>query len=300
MYRLMEPYENRTQFLHFFLWIGLIIYFLTSSDWGSMTDDIITASGLSAKLIPSWQKVWWCVTEGAVASGLISAGGALKSLQHVSIIIGLPYTFFLCMLVPSLYRALKREAGDTDIREAKKFNTQLLDFLEGFSPLGGSPFPPCTHLVNIVLGLVLPGRAIFTVANKTAAENGESKCGAMMIAIAAQVLFMTWIIFELVEIGAKGSYVIGWVAFIFFGFIVAFTRHTARTLYGVWGSFVDDIFATLFLWPVVLAQVQMAVASENSDAPTYCASTDELETKMQSMEVKPMEVASVEVTEAQA
>ena len=34
----------------------------------------------------------------------------LRNLQKLSIIIGLPYTFFLCLMCPSLYRALKREA----------------------------------------------------------------------------------------------------------------------------------------------------------------------------------------------
>jgi hypothetical protein len=278
MYRLMEPYENRTQFLHFFLWVGLVIYFLTSSDSGSMTDDIITASGLSPKLIPWWQKVFWCCTEGAVALGLIRAGGALKSLQHVSIIIGLPYTFFLCMLVPSLYRALKREMGDEDILASKRFNTQLLDFLEFFRPRGGSPFGACGHLGRILLGLFVPAVPVFKVARKVAGDTGC--CGACLIALAAQLLHLAWLILEIAEVEFPGLHVVGWVCFVGFAFIVSYTRNSARVLYGVWGSYMDDVFSTMFLWPIVLAQASMAVESENKDAPTYFASTDEIEAEM--------------------
>merc|ERR1719375_2027268 len=156
IYLLMEPYENLQGFLHFTLWLGLVIYFLTSSDSGSMTDDIISASGLSANLVPAWQKVWWCWTEGLVAIALVNTGGALKSLQALSIIIGLPFTALLCMLVPSLFRILRKEAGEKEIAASKKFNTQLLDVLELFHALspGKSVCAPAEHAKAFLLGLV--------------------------------------------------------------------------------------------------------------------------------------------------
>jgi hypothetical protein len=177
MYKLMEPYGNCVQFIHFFLFFGLIIYFLTSSDSGSMTDDIITASGLAPTQIPVWQKVFWCFTEGIVALGLVGAGPALKSLQHVSIIIGLPYTFFLCMLVPSLYRSLKKEAGDSDIVESKKFNTQLLDIFELFVPKSGSPFPPGKHLQCIVMSTFAPFVPLTAIFKKAYPESPMTGLG---------------------------------------------------------------------------------------------------------------------------
>merc|ERR1719240_1628350 len=156
IYRIMEPYKNLTGCLHFVLWTGLVIYFLTSSDSGSMTDDIISASGLSAGFIPPWQKVFWCFTEGLVAIALIRQSGALSSLRALSIVIGLPYTFFLCLMVPACYRALKKEMKDVDIAISYRFNTQLLDILEFFQPRGGSPCGCGTHMYNLFLGLFVP------------------------------------------------------------------------------------------------------------------------------------------------
>jgi len=66
-----------------------------------------------------------CVTEGAVATGLVAAG-VERALRAISIVMGLPFTVVLCHLVLALYRALKKEMGDKDIRESKRFNTQVM------------------------------------------------------------------------------------------------------------------------------------------------------------------------------
>jgi len=271
IYRLMEPYTNRTEFIQFFLWLGLVIYFITSSDSGSMTDDIISASGLNASKIPIWQKCFWCFTEGLVAIALVNTGGALKALQHVSIIIGLPYTFFLCMMVPSLYRALKREAGDTDIVEAKRFNTQLFDFLELFKPNGGSPFSPCQHLLKIGLALVAP---CVPLKNALSKAYPASNLFVGLLAVVAQLLYVAWFVLQICEVEYHGVYILSWVMFSGYIFIVIFARAEMRRIYNVWGSYADDLYCSVFGFPIVLAQLQMAAETDNKDAPTYFAATD--------------------------
>jgi len=271
IYRLMEPYTNRTEFLQFFLWLGLVIYFITSSDSGSMTDDIISASGLAANKIPIWQKCFWCFTEGLVAIALVNTGGALKALQHVSIIIGLPYTFFLCMMVPSLYRALKREVGDTDILESKRFNTQLFDFMEMWKPNGGSPFSPAQHLVKIATALVAP---CVPLKNALSKAYPDSSLFVGVLAVTAQLLYLAWFILQICEVEYHGVYILSWVMFSGYIFIVVFARAEMRRIYNVWGSYVDDLYVSLFGCPLVLAQLQMAAETDNKDAPTYFASTD--------------------------
>jgi hypothetical protein len=277
IYHLMEPYANLTGALHFFLWIGLIIYFITSSDSGSMTDDIISASGLSAQHIPSWQKVWWCWTEAGVAIALITAGsGNAKAVQALSIIIGLPYTFFLCLMVPACYRVLKKSAGDEDIASSFRFNTQLLDVLVGYQPNGGSPCPPATHFMAFATALLVPFihvKAAFT------AVYPESKINGVMWGLIAQILYFGFIAFTIAEVGgggAKGMHTVGWVLFTFFVGVVVFTRGELRRKYNVWGSSWDDILVGVFMWPWALAQIKMAAETGNEGAPTYWASADEL------------------------
>merc|ERR1712072_1396754 len=297
IYYIMEPYHNLTGFLHFFLWIGLVIYFLTSSDSGSMTDDIISASGLSADKIPVWQKAFWCWTEGLVAVALVSTGGALKALQALSIVIGLPYTVLLCMMVPSLYRLVKKEAGDEDIAKSFKFNTQLGDIFELFSPKGGSPFSPGKQLKEIALGLLVPFLPISKVMKHV---NPQKPKTAMLLGVLAQTLHLIWLIFMFGEWGGMGrnSHNFAWLWFTFFLCIVIFVRSEMRVKHNVWGSILDDIFATMFLWPIVLAQVNMMAESDGRGKPTYWKDADELIATMQSVKDADTGLEKVNVASA--
>ncbi|MCX2743497.1 BCCT family transporter [Mangrovivirga sp. M17] len=89
--------------------IGVILvinFFVTSSDSGSLVIDSITAGGkLDA---PVGQRIFWAVSEGAVAAVLL-IGGGLGALQTAAITTGLPFTFVLILMMFSLLRGLKNE-----------------------------------------------------------------------------------------------------------------------------------------------------------------------------------------------
>ena len=62
------------------------------------------------------QRVFWAFTEGAVATALVLSGDSasdsktiLKSLQAASICAGLPFTFLLCLMMPSFLYALRNK-----------------------------------------------------------------------------------------------------------------------------------------------------------------------------------------------
>ena len=282
IYYLMMPYTNIKGFLHIVLWVGLVIYFLTSSDSGSMTDDIISASGLSASKIPIWQKVFWCFTEGIVAIALVASsnGGALKTLQRMSIIIGLPFTFVLCFMVPSLYRVLKKELGEKDILESMRFNTQLLDLFEGFQPKGGSPCPPLTHIKCILTGLFVPAKGL---ADAFKACYPDSKVFPPLVATVGQILYICWCALHIVEVEKEGMHTIAWLCFTGFFLLVAFARGELRRKYNIWGFALEDLFCAIMMYPFVLAQMEMQVATDGKDAPTYFASAEEIKAEMSSL-----------------
>ena len=78
-----------------------IIFFVTSSDSGSLIIDIIAAGGKVDAPIP--QRVFWCTAEGLVAIALL-LGGGLKALQAASLSTGFPFAIVLlgmggCVLV---------------------------------------------------------------------------------------------------------------------------------------------------------------------------------------------------------
>jgi hypothetical protein len=220
--------------------------------------------------------VVWCWTEGIVAIALLLApdnSSALSAVRNVSIIIGLPFTGLLCMMVPCLWRCIKKEAGDEDIIKSYRFNTQLLDFLECFQPAGPRPCPPSKHIVCILTGLFVPGVNIFMINKKL---YPDSMAYTLFVTIVGQVLYYAFLIFHIAESGTAGMHTIGWLCFLFFLCIVSFNRTEMRYKYNVWGSPVDDFTAAMFMYPFVLAQVQMMGDTDGKDAPLYFQSADEV------------------------
>lgn len=89
--------------------VGVIlvtVFFVTSSDSGSLVVDHLTSGGKLDSPVP--QRVFWAVMEGVVAATLL-IGGGLTALQTASIITGLPFAIILLMMVYSLNAGLKQE-----------------------------------------------------------------------------------------------------------------------------------------------------------------------------------------------
>jgi choline/glycine/proline betaine transport protein len=84
----------------------VITFFVTSSDSGSLVIDIITSGGEHNP--PVAQRIFWAVTEGAVASVLLLAGG-LEALQTAAITTALPFTMVLLVMCYGLWTGLRRD-----------------------------------------------------------------------------------------------------------------------------------------------------------------------------------------------
>lgn len=87
--------------------ILLIVFFVTSSDSGSLVIDMITAGGKFDA--PVSHRVFWCTTEGAVAIALL-LGGGLSSLQAASIAAGFPFAAVLLVMAISTWIGLRQES----------------------------------------------------------------------------------------------------------------------------------------------------------------------------------------------
>ncbi|MFZ5963930.1 BCCT family transporter [Thalassococcus sp. BH17M4-6] len=84
----------------------VIVFFVTSSDSGSLVIDTITAGGKIDA--PAPQRVFWCVFEGLVAIVLL-IGGGLSSLQAMVISTGLPFTLVLLLMCWAILKGLMSE-----------------------------------------------------------------------------------------------------------------------------------------------------------------------------------------------
>ncbi|MFD0979925.1 BCCT family transporter [Tropicimonas aquimaris] len=86
--------------------ILVIVFFVTSSDSGSLVIDTITAGGKVDAPVP--QRVFWCTFEGAVAIVLL-LGGGLTALQAMVISTGLPFTIILLLMCVAIGKGLASE-----------------------------------------------------------------------------------------------------------------------------------------------------------------------------------------------
>ncbi len=87
----------------------VLVFFITSSDSGSLVIDSITAGGKVDAPVP--QRVFWATMEGVIAGALLFGGGAnaLGALQAAAITVGLPFTLVLLAMCLSLYIGLAHE-----------------------------------------------------------------------------------------------------------------------------------------------------------------------------------------------
>ncbi len=88
----------------------VLIFFITSSDSGSLVIDSITSGGkVDAPVV---QRVFWATMEGVIAGVLLFGGGgdALGALQAAAITVGLPFTLVLIVMCVGVYLGLSHEA----------------------------------------------------------------------------------------------------------------------------------------------------------------------------------------------
>jgi len=105
-----------TSITSIFATVLVVIFFVTSSDSGSLVIDMITSGGHPNP--PTAQRIFWATTEGVVAAVLLAAGG-LQALQTASLTTGIPMTLFLLMVSYGLVKALKVDFETEDIPARK-------------------------------------------------------------------------------------------------------------------------------------------------------------------------------------
>lgn len=102
LFKLFErlPLTDVLSFIAVFL---IITFFVTSSDSGSLVIDSLASGGVIHT--PVWQRSFWVILEGLVASVLLVAGG-LGALQTASIVSALPFAIIMIIAAIGMWRAL--------------------------------------------------------------------------------------------------------------------------------------------------------------------------------------------------
>lgn len=96
-----------TQVISFIGLIMVIIFFVTSCDSGAMVVDMLSSYGENNT--PLWQRFYWTLGIGVVATILLLNGG-LSALQTMSIVSALPFTVVLIVAIYGMFTALRIES----------------------------------------------------------------------------------------------------------------------------------------------------------------------------------------------
>lgn len=238
----ISQYGDLGMFLSIVSLISIILYFVTSSDSGSLVIDCLSANGDPEP--PVIQRVFWALTEGACATSLLYAGGdsGLKALQSMSIASGVPYTILLCFMCVALWRAVKMEAGDLD-QHGPRFTAGLLDVISN---------PTLKGVAKVLLAVVAPwypmGKAAFKI--------GGTKERKWLYMLFLAVPFYLWIVLMCLEPVVDGISYVAWTVLIgFFAYATAI-RNAMREKYNIYGNMVEDFFAVMLVYPFAATQME--------------------------------------------
>lgn len=271
-------------FLSVVFLIALIIYFATSSDSGSFVVDHLSANG---RLHHHWtQRLFWAVTEGAVATALLSAGGAqaLQAIQSASIVAGLPFTVLMLFLVPAIGDFAQQAVNEPDSVEFDLSEQPQFDF-----PLYGGIWNYCEYAVSlgsvnqkrVEKGMDLPRKGavmeffkalilpFLSLHHILCVIYPRSKAMNILTTGTYTVLFYTAfaLLFTIPANAALAGF--AWGVFFSAGILLGVVRNGFRDCFNLHSNVAADFFGASFLWPQVLAQmmIECTVQGLPSDKP---------------------------------
>ena len=102
MFRIFGQFPA-TQLLSVLGIVLVAVFFVTSSDSGSLVVDMLASGGHPNP--PMWSRVLWALLEGLLAAALLLSGG-LTSLQAGSLMTALPFSVILLLMCVALVKAL--------------------------------------------------------------------------------------------------------------------------------------------------------------------------------------------------
>mmetsp|Transcript_109248 Transcript_109248/g.304544 ORF Transcript_109248/g.304544 Transcript_109248/m.304544 type:complete len:806 (+) Transcript_109248:61-2478(+) len=284
---LMNQYHGMGPFLGTISLITIILYFVSSSDSGSLVVDLIAANGREAHVI---QRVFWALSEGMVAIALLQSGTSASSLgavQAMSIIMGLPFTIIMMLMTTALWRALKIDQGQMLPRServdfALPLYGGIFDLVECAMTCGRATVPPASHVKNFFIGFFAPSFLLYQSFSKFAQRQKQASEGEpvknsekanpvedkLMVVLATILYYAFWILHILdwakVNDGLSG---LAWCLFTGFAAIVGAHRYCVRNYYGIQGNPFEDLSAAAFVWPQALAQLVAQVEEEPRPKP---------------------------------
>ena len=266
---ILIDYYPLSQFISIITIIAIIGYFVTSSDSASYVIDMITSNGIEEP--PKLQRIFWALTEGAVATALLAVGGkdALNALQTVSIAAAWPFTVLLLIMVYGLIKAFNmdkelfaRRANQGTTIDSQNNNTmanmyddnmnnnddkndayddEIKDWRLGFFDALFNSIFICLQSVFIPCWLQYKnGKKIGMYGKRV---NKENICDNIIWIICVFIVPIVFIILHILELWIPGTAYLAWVVYVGWVFIGGVHRIKMREYYHLKGNPIIDVGA---------------------------------------------------------
>jgi len=244
--------------------VAVITYFVTSSDSGSMVIDMLCSNGEAEP--PLAQRLFWAVSEGAVAFALLEAGGedALGALQTASIAAGLPFLVIMILMMISTYTMfldMEKEDPDWqatqaamikekqgDVVEPQPWSKRLLEYSDYV--IMGALSMDMGKLADLLLAIVAPCMIVRRTGGRAGLNAGccttDMWCGFFWFA---------FIVCHFIELAERGFWAFGWLSYMAFAVVAAGQRGAFREKYNLSGDGLTDCCSVFFCYPCALLQV---------------------------------------------
>jgi hypothetical protein len=217
------------------------------------------------------QLCFWAVTNAAVASALLKAGGtsALQAVQAVSIIMGLPLNMLALYAMQCIYHFC-RKSTTTDNRDldfhhdSQDFQTPIyggvFNVMEYMFSLGqvhpkriskGMNLPTAFHLKESLKGAILPFRSLLQTLQYMYPQHTKRNSFCILL---YTMLLIAWVV--LFSYNNRDLDGLAWAFFAMAGTFLAFIRNEFRQCYGLRSNAVGDLVSSVFFWPQVLMQMR--------------------------------------------
>merc|ERR1712054_365333 len=245
-------------------------------DSASFVVDILAANGCEEP--PLTQKIFWAFTEGAATAALLLSAGdenpkaALKAVQALPIVLGLPYTFHLFWCCQSLLLVCKEESGEMAI-ERKNFKNFLVFNLQPMSfALFICPFIPLGNVASKAWG---GSPSLYWLA-----------------------FGLEWGLFVVMLcLGAadKAFFALAIAAYFCFALTVAGVRSSVRQKLSITGDLLSDACASCFYLPFAIGQM---AGEDFAEIPAIKLDSSKILLEKPGQQDKP-EVGKPEATQAE-
>ena len=283
------PLDIEHGFGPFLTWLSLFavaIYFITSSDSGSLIVDNLASNGNEDT--HTLQRIFWAFTEGALATALLVSGGneALRALQSAAIISGLPFTLLLCVMCVSITSMCDRaeknnsEGKETSLQDdyhsRRVFSMRIFggifDVMEYALSFGmydeertkTSPRPSGADFMNFLVATLFPFVPLYKVYSFLNPKASDKNYNVMMTLFYACCFYLWIALFASMSV-TRGLRAFAWCALMTCGCVLCTVRSNVRARFGIEGNLVADYSYGSLMWSQVLVQMVHEI-DENADA----------------------------------